>query len=501
MRAAIAEGKASGVEWLVYKILGSDLMGSIAFAVDPLSRFKTSAHKITQVNRSQQFKSSPTISTRKRYRKSVTVSCSDHEHGLDGWSDYYCDNPTNSESTVSLTQQTSITTTLNDTTRRTRGVDSDQGEFEIFSPFVSSPPRHRSWVSSTNEVVEDWPTIKRIRLTSSRICSITPSAARISSSSIESMLTSERSLATAAINKHGYSLLKDCFPESREFSLAYYIAELKDLPRTIRGTLELLVDSRKKLRGLPRSQRTAGEAYLNGVFGWSPLYRDIVRMLRTPERVTRRVNRLMAQEGKAATFRSSFKWTEPWSSPPSFTYDRFTLDTETQESIGTVAYRDCELRCITNFGVQLPSVALPKLREKYYHTKLWGIDPSPEDVYNIVPWTWLIDWFTGIGEYVGIYDMLNNDDSLANWAFFVYQSEARLTTTFTGGVLQSHSREGELQLPQTKLLQTHSSTAGYKYIKRVSVGNTGGLKYTSQPESLTDDQAAILTALFLQKGR
>jgi len=142
-------------------------------------------------------------------------------------------------------------------------------------------------------------------------------------------------------------------------------------------------------------------------------------------------------------------------------------------------------------------LAAPELRQ-YLWTKLWGLDPSPEDVYNLTPWTWLVDWFSGLGDYVNAYDRINSDTSLINWGFFVYESDVRIRTDFTGAVDTQTALEGVLSPVKTEY-QTHSSVAGYKYISRKSIGSVGGTKLASETASLDEFQKIILGSLLLQR--
>jgi hypothetical protein len=58
------------------------------------------------------------------------------------------------------------------------------------------------------------------------------------------------------------------------------------------------------------------------------------------------------------------------------------------------------------------------------------------DVYNIIPWSWLVDYFVDLGSYIQMMDAINSDRQLINYGFATFVSTESLTNEF---VLKSTS--------------------------------------------------------------
>lgn len=509
-RASELALEATGVERLVYKILGSEFMGSIAFAIDPYSRFKIAKDAFAVANRVRQFEQTPFVRTRSYDQKNVNETCyspvivDDHPWNRGGLT---CSTTTPLNNNVPLTSQDRFWGLISDTSANTRELDQDKGEFELFVPSTHSPSRAYNWimneVKSENTLPDGTLDLSRTRTIASRLGK--GPAARIPLSSIDGILNMERTSASQMISNHSYRLTANCLALRPVFNMAYSLGEMRDLPRTLLGSLRLLIEARRSIskKALP-SARRAAEAYLNWKFGWEPLLRDIQKLALAPERFTRRVNRLMERQGKDATFRDGFKFAQPWANPPGFTYDTFT--NETLVNIGNYApFRDCELRCVVNVGVQLPSISPPQLR-RYLMSELYGESTrlSPELVYELVPWSWLVDWFGGLGDYVKLYDRINSDPSIVNWGCITYESKGNASTVRTGEVQSFYdfvNDNGVHNITTTKHRQVHTSRVAYKYQLRKSLAATASFRPTYELSLFSGDQLAVLGSLWIQRTR
>ena len=69
---------------------------------------------------------------------------------------------------------------------------------------------------------------------------------------------------------------------------------------------------------------------------------------------------------------------------------------------------------------------------------MYGLTLTPEVVWNIIPWSWLIDWFTNVGDVIANVDNGIAENLVAKYAYIMGETryEWVATSTFnciTGG--------------------------------------------------------------------
>jgi hypothetical protein len=235
-------------------------------------------------------------------------------------------------------------------------------------------------------------------------------------------------------------------------------------------------------------------------FGWKQLYRDYVELLQVPAKITREVNRLIERKGKPTTFVATEKYPLPSKSLPGFDY--FYHERESDVVMATDVERIVEFRLVVNAIFQFPNLAVPELREKLYLQK-YGVAPTATDVYNLIPWTWLVDWFTGLGDYVEAIDAINTDESTFNYGFLTGKITGKIKTTRDS---QSLYGMGVFNQPpgtwggyEYKLKFNHTSTADYELTIRKDIASAYDAKTTLKPSSLTTYQQSIISSILADK--
>jgi len=500
--------EARGVEAVAYKIFGNNVMKSIAFAIDPLHKFRLANGNVSPTTRQRTFTAQGTPAARLHKRKNVSHDCVRLlQTATPDPTDRFptsCTDTVDVNDTIVHGAQASIFGYIKDTSVKTRDPGVELGCFELWKPSVHSRPRSKTWVDSDlrQYAVAGGNADFASTLDTYTRTGIGPPA-RITAAAADAIKTAEQTYADQMIAKHALGMLSQSLPESREFNLTREIAELKDLPRILReGLLSIIardvkrVSLKKRVKSSGHKTQLLSDAYLETVFGWLPMYRAIVGMLQTPARASKRFNRLLAQRGLPTTWRSTRKWVEPYASTPGFTYDMFT--NESQLYITSHAIREIELRCMVSATTEFPNVSVPQLRREIM-PNLWGLDPHPEDVYNLIPWTWLGDWFVGLGDYVSAWNLVNTDRLLINHGFMTYKSKVTRTTQVGGKTTSTYSVSNT---PPPTTVNTvlvdivhHRSTFEGLFHKRVSLGSAYDAKPTWQLELFSGSQLAILTAL------
>jgi hypothetical protein len=122
--------------------------------------------------------------------------------------------------------------------------------------------------------------------------------------------------------------------------------------------------------------------------------------------------------------------------------------------------------------------------EDYYHkaSYLYGLDLNPYTLWQLAPWTWLIDWFTNVG------DIIKNVTNAAINGLVLRYGYVMETTTVT------RTATGKKPI----IFDAGPSINGYGYtyggITKVRVGATP-FGFGVNLSTLTPTQIAILAAL------
>lgn len=134
---------------------------------------------------------------------------------------------------------------------------------------------------------------------------------------------------------------------------------------------------------------------------------------------------------------------------------------------------------------------------------LIGLNPRFIDVYNLTPWTWLFDWFTGCGQYLELIESINRDNKLINWGLISVVTNGKITTEFRSVVpntaytfLDGVQTSGSV----VNIDQRHVSTLEFECRTRQDVAAVYDVKQTSVPSSLTAYQYSIIGALLAQRS-
>lgn len=120
--------------------------------------------------------------------------------------------------------------------------------------------------------------------------------------------------------------------------------------------------------------------------------------------------------------------------------------------------------------------------------RLYGLRPSPSVVYNAVPWSWLVDWFTNLGHVIenvepGVADRLAAD------YFYVMRKRSRVKTREASGTFY--------RSPDGSPVSIHVSQVAASVSKTRISGSPFG--FDVKQEDLNGTQLAILGALGLSR--
>jgi len=306
------------------------------------------------------------------------------------------------------------------------------------------------------------------------------------------------------------------------YNLGVSIGELKDLPgmvsQTMKGLKALASRSgpwtgvktvREFFISAGRKARNSGDAYLYGAFGVLPMLQDLLFLYKMREKLNKKLRWLHSHNGKS--IRKSFELDSGGFSEniarsiaPS---SQFTpvLASQLYPSGQNVAVNNPALKSYdrriwfsSKWRFYIPEI-VPSMFEGFpsdgLSLDLLGLSADPSILYKLIPWSWLLDWFTSVGAAVSnIYTRIKAQ-VVAEYAYVMCKEHYSYTSPGNLSVRQGTSTGGPWSLPDRKL--SGASQTIYDFRQR-EVANPYGFGITYG--SLSNYQWSILAALGLSRG-
>lgn len=293
-----------------------------------------------------------------------------------------------------------------------------------------------------------------------------------------SVSTAEISGAEGDVRKYGAEAFKKYTPGRPKVDLGTAIAELRDAPRLLQFRLARLL-----------SLKNAGSDYLNVQFGWKPLISDCKKTYSTLKNADKVLRAIAVHNGKwtlrKGPVRQQYDVLETWDKNLLGFTPAPAGQILASYSVHGVATFEQRVWFSGRFRYYIPNIdslfgnstwRLNTMR------KLLGITITPATVWELMPWSWLIDYFGNVG------DVISNIsggalDPVAKYAYVLGTTTRRITQT---SVLVA--RDG----------QSISATRDFKSCyKQRAHANPFGLFFDGG--QLSPRQIAILTALGLSR--
>lgn len=506
-KANLAYAKSRGVEWLIYRLFGPANVISVVFAIDPFAKTALSKIRISPKNRKRNVVRKSVLDDIIRSFHSNTKT--QHLYRPTGKVDYY-EEDSSGQTTLSVGSMSSAAYVF-DTSKSTRGLGSDFGECEMhFIDLFASPWAldHNYDNLSTSESVD-------VKLHSSTTYSFNRFVA-LSDYAASVLRNANLSLARSELASSKVNLLQQAMPAARRFGLGRAIAELKDVPRSILTLRESLYSLRQtynsmgssslrdKVFSLRDNASQIPSEYLSFHFGWQQLYGDIMKSLKSPERINKDINRLIERNGKLSNFSSSFKYSKGRDEDLGWL---FTIGSSSYlESLrkSSRVVDEFNMHCTLQAKFDFPPSMEILFREDLFSRKL-GILPTPSDLYKLVPWSWLFDWYSGLGNYLQLIEEVAKDESLVNFAFVSCKMNTKVDVAVNAVVLSSESwtsnNGSTVSHEFTRNPVTYNAVCHCKTYVRQDASSAAPLRFASTGVNLTSFQQSIIGALLMQKSK
>lgn len=513
---------SEGIEWYLYRLMSPTWIRSFAIAIDPFSALKRSNTRITPSTRLRKRSIVSVLDSKnqmtKTYDRYLRSSVPNWNNIPGTWGPVES-TTWHSDTSGTSSGQTNVPDEMRDTTASTRLMGSQFGEARSFETRLSVPSHnvtrvnHEYIFSQKNPDSSGMDYVRDDLEIWKRGCSLT---ALIPKSRIDNTRIEQFNLADSLIQKHCVELWNKAMPDSRQYTLFRNLVELKDLPRSIislRDTTRALAQAVqnikdpslvKVLMDLSHTSSKIPNEYLSYHFGWKQLYNDIRDLLSTPERIVKRFNYLNRKNASSRVLKASKKLIIPTSSiSASFDWTRLEFEESIKESAKIL--REAQLSVTIGYGFNFPELLPVKFSEQKFWNMI-GAVPTPQDLWNLVPWSWLIDWFTGADDYIEAIQRINSDRNLIDYGLISCDIRTTLTGRKSSRVRNTEVNTftpwgGTKKETVTHIYHDYETAATAEFRTRVRKDLSMALSHletTSDPSKLTGYRRSILSALISQ---
>lgn len=270
-----------------------------------------------------------------------------------------------------------------------------------------------------------------------------------------------------------------------------------------RSVIELVRDGLPSLIGRQftreRNLQSAGSEYLNYQFGISPIVSDIQDLLsitRDAEKTLRQFRRDNNRVVRRGTTLVDEKDIVSSSVAADYAYSGSQAGNDLRSVLYSPSVRNDLVRSRRVWFSGAYSLAYPlslddSLKEITEFNRLYGVIPTAELVWDLIPFSWLVDWFLNVGDVLRNVSTLGSNLQLRYGYIMAEESyERRYSGSFGPNYL--HLRNRDLKRVDLLTVVRHSRK------RRLKASPFG---FSVQFSDLDNGQKAILTALGLSRQR
>lgn len=313
-------------------------------------------------------------------------------------------------------------------------------------------------------------------------------AKQIEDSTLQSPLVP---MSDLALDAHGTTGIAQTIPTKPEMSLSTSIGELKDGLPSLIGK-QMVKD---------KSLSSLGSEYLNYQFGIAPMVKDakdVVRLTKQYENIVRQFRR---DQGKIVRRRRTLVDTEESQTTRRNNQYAYAgggehdlqsfLVSDNNSFVDTSTYRS-KVWFSGAYAIAYPKDADGLLQEIAEFNRVYGVIPNAELAWNLLPWSWLADWFGNLGDIIANVSYLTSPATKLSYGYVMHQSSYTRTQAGMFGANYQYVRDAFGRDIPIK------SSFEHTYKRRIKASPFGfGVTFGS----LTGKQSAILAALGLSRLR
>lgn len=190
-------------------------------------------------------------------------------------------------------------------------------------------------------------------------------------------------------------------PNRPVVDMTEFITQFTDLPRLVRnlGRLVASKETRKKTLSKKAHVSDLSDAWLSWSFGWAPLISDAIALFDMPRQIELRKEYLRNLEGGTHLRRKIYSTNEDVFGPVVGYMNGWTPGTY------AIQYRSRTTTTVrswytANAKLLNPLPASPIAQAELARQLTYPLGFSPATAWELLPWSWLIDYFVNVGSYL-----------------------------------------------------------------------------------------------------
>jgi len=289
------------------------------------------------------------------------------------------------------------------------------------------------------------------------------------------------SYSDLALNAKGTTAIARTEPTKSVSDVATFIGELRaeGLPRL---RPEVLKASTKKAKA-------AGSDYLNVEFGWRPIVNDLQKFF-TAVRDADSIIQSYREHGKGQKLRRryAFPTRSETASRKSTVFIPVPIDVDQFGSGVQITQRQEDMWFSGAYRYYIPVADSTSERLRGYASnvqKLFGVSLTPEVIWNLEPWSWLVDWQTNVGDVFHNISAMGRDGLVLQYGYVMAHQSYTISRC---ALFTDASRKISAWASSSSTSETKKRIPATPYGFGVNLGG------------LTARQGAILAALGLAKS-
>lgn len=282
-------------------------------------------------------------------------------------------------------------------------------------------------------------------------------------------------------------------PGKPEADIATALGEAQEIVPMIQQTVKSFAKAyqRIKRKGQPYSASNAADDWLNFNFGWLPFLNDIIDFINVVQHQEDLIYQLRKDNAKWVYRRRSVRREEqveqvyssqnvpghiPAAATQCYTYPLGNIRGEKVTRLNSWF--------VGRFKYYIPYLKTkgPVTTREMVH--LLGLKPTPMMVYNLLPWSWLLDWATNVGDSFANFQSIFIDGVVSKYAYVMSHKTQRVTFEY-----------------YSNYKGTPLSTINYAEIEQKLRSPALPFGFTTPATSFSDRQWSILAALGISRNR
>lgn len=248
----------------------------------------------------------------------------------------------------------------------------------------------------------------------------------------------------STLRAKGITAFSRTVPNKPITDAAVFAGELRQLPRF---TTEDAMKMHQQAKSFNRAFKEGGSAWLNLQFGWIPFLDSIYTLVKDYTKVGKKVDQFERDSGRVVRRRYNFDETKgtpvttiatnrsgfPTPTPMLVLGGGGRLErtrTSSERIWFSAAYR---------YYIPPKAKLLGLARGLSIFNKMTG-GVTPSTLYQLAPWSWLLDYYTNVGDVIDNFSAFSRDNLVALYAYIMCTTESKLELTLTDVILKNGQR-------------------------------------------------------------